>query len=102
MATLRMIIHMNRLLHSPLYIPSRNIKGILVPLPTGNIPETPIKWTKPNIRPLFHPERTGDGSSFLKLDMNKSPVLVEKSTEIQTLVQFYNEFYISRISFKVS
>lgn len=77
---------MSRLLYSPLYIPSRNIKGLLVPLPTGNIPETPIQWKKPNIRPLFHPERTGDRSPFLKLDMNKSPVLVEKSTEIQTLV----------------
>lgn len=53
-----------------------------------NVRTFPIEWKRPIKIPFHDPSKTGDGSLSLPIDMNKSPVMVEHSTEIASSV-FY-------------
>lgn len=46
--------------------------------------KVPIKWKRPTKPPWYNKRMTGDGEDKLKVDMSKTPIIVEKSEELKT------------------
>lgn len=64
-----------------------SLKLIPTIVQTRTLVELPIEWKRPEKIPWYDPKQTGDGVLKLEVDMNKTPILVEKSKEIERYVE---------------